>query len=187
MQVTKKTTLLSFVTISAATMSLSACMSIPNVIEIPDGQYGKVFNYIPYAATTPLRDLNITQAPIPSQLDTLSNPYGTDTHISCGAVLAEAQALNAAITDNLPKNPGSRHDKNTRAGNLGNAMDAGVKAISISPIPFRGVVRFLSGATYHERDIMRADQKGRERLGFLIGIGAANRCPGFNLEAIPLR
>ncbi|WP_371397149.1 hypothetical protein [Fretibacter rubidus] len=160
-------------------LAVGACHSVPKLPTMPDSEYKQSIRNVPYAAATPMRDLNIGTKRIPDQLATLQNPYGTDTHRSCAAILAEVRALDEALQRNQRSNPGTIHRRDTRAGNVGNALDVGTKAVATSLIPFRGVVRFASGATYRDKKALEADKRGRERMGFLIGVGSANGCPGF--------
>ena len=163
----------------AVIVTLSACKSVPDLRKLPDGDYSQSFRSMPYSAATPLRDLNIGAGRIPQQLKALQNPYGTDTQYSCSAILGELRALDAALQANRTNNPGTLHKRDTRAGNFGNAIDATTKTLAASLIPLRGVVRFASGASYRDKKALEADRRGRERMGFLIGVGSANGCPGF--------
>ncbi len=170
-----------------AVMAMSACANVPDLRKLPDGSYKHAWRNVPYAATAPIRDFNIGKRDVPEQLATLQNPYGTDTQVSCRAVYSEMRALEQALGRNSPTAIGTLHRTDTRAGNLGNAADATTKAISTSLVPFRGLVRFATGATYKDKAVLEADRRGRERIGFLIGVGSANRCPGFNLHTPKLR
>lgn len=161
---------------------LGACKSVPNPIDMPNGNYKASVKHVPYVAATPLRDLNITPERVPNRLANLQNPYGTDTHTSCSAVLAEARAIETAIRENGTKTTGVMHQGETRAAYVGNAADVTTKVIATSLIPFRGAVRYFSGATKHDSQKRAADQRARERLGFLVGVGSANACPGFGIH-----
>lgn len=172
---------LRFITLAAiaSIFVLSACQTLPDIKDMPDGQYGQSLRHIPDVAATPLYDLNIGRKAMPERLARLQNPYGTDTVPSCTAITHELRALHTALALNQPKSAGSRHSRQTRAGHVGNAADVTTKALATSLIPFRGVVRLASGATYRDKAATEADRKGRERVGFLMGLGSANRCPGF--------
>ena len=50
------------------------------------------------------------------------------------------------------------------------------KWVVSSLIPFRGLIRELSGANAQERAVQAAIQAGLARRGFLKGLGAARRC-----------
>lgn len=164
-------------------MALSACHTIPDYV--PDyipreaGDFQDTVNHIPYAITAPARDLNIGVKPIPRQLAVLQNPYGTDRSQSCTAIRKEIKDLRAALEENLKRMNGPEFNNRTVAGNIGEATHEAVRSATVSIIPYRGAVRYLSGAYRREKDGMNADKLGRQRLGFLMGVGAAKRCPGF--------
>jgi len=169
---------------TAATVSIaimfSACKTTSDIREMPDGDYRSSVNNVPYAAGTPLRDLNITAPKTNSKLAALQNPYGTDTYNNCQELLEETRDIEAALIANQKKSPGTMHTSTTKAGNAGNTADVATKTLATSIIPFRSVVRYVSGASKRDLEILHADQRGRERLGFLIGVGSANNCSGFN-------
>ena len=164
-------------------LTLMGCKSIPDPRSMPNGDYGGSFRHIPYAAATPIRDLNIGIKPIPRQLEVLQNPYGTDTHTSCEAILKETKDLEVSIDKNYRRLYGPNYNKKTRAGNLGEASSQVVRAASTSLLPYRGIIRYASGAYHRNKAGLEADRRGRERLGFLIATGQARSCPGFKPPA----
>lgn len=159
----------------------SACKTTSKVREMPDGDYRSSMSNVPYAAATPLRDLNIAGQKTVPRLAALQNPYGTDTYNTCQELLEESQAIEGALILNQKKSLGTMHTGSTKAGNVGNTADVATKTLATSIIPFRSVVRYVSGASRRDLEILQADQRGRERLGFLIGVGSANNCPGFDI------
>ncbi|MEM7494273.1 MAG: hypothetical protein AAF296_12910, partial [Pseudomonadota bacterium] len=44
-------------------------------------------------------------------------------------------------------------------------------------IPFRGVVRRVSGARAWDKKVLKAYERGSHRRTYLKGLGAANGCP----------
>lgn len=164
---------------SGVSLMIGGCLALPNPIVMPNGDYLDAARAVPYAAKAPLRDFNIGIAPMPHQLATLQNPYGTDTHESCAILLREAQDLHTALTENTEVLSGPQYNMNTRAGYVAKATEEAVSTAATTFIPFRGPIRTLSGAKRRSKLSQRADQRGRERLGFLIGVGSANGCPGF--------
>ena len=167
--------------------TLSACKTVPDVRKMPNGKYRQSVKNVPYAAATPMRDLNIKNPDVPEELAAVTNPYDLPTGLNCASLLDEVYALEVSIAENATGTVGSLHEDETRAGNLGNAADVTTKAIASSLIPFRGVVRLASGATYKAKRKRRADQLGRERIGFLVGVGSARRCPSFTIDVPNLR
>lgn len=65
--------------------------------------------------------------------------------------------------------------KENRAGRL---AEAGGKTIVNTIIPFRGLVREISGAAPAESRLAAAIDAGFARRGFLRGTALARRCPG---------
>lgn len=164
---------------SGVSLSLGGCLALPNPIVMPNGNYLDAARAVPYGAKAPLRDLNIGVAPLPHQLATLQNPYGTNTHTSCMILLKEAQDLQLALNENVEIISGPQYDLNTRAGYVAKATEEAVSTAATTFIPFRGPIRTLSGAKRRVKLSQEADRRGRERLGFLIGVGSSNGCPGF--------
>lgn len=140
-----------------------------------------------YSAAAPLRDLNIGTRPVPGQLANLNNPYGTDTQTSCSAIFREAKQISDALSRNNRRYAGTRRDNSTAGGQIGNVADVAVESATTFWIPFRGLIRQISGAAGRERKAIAADARGRERLGFLIGMGTTLRCPGFDLPPPPIQ
>lgn len=150
-------------------LTLSACASANEEID-----------HFGYAASTPIRDFNFAQHPIPRQLLDLQNPYGTTRQSGCAVWAEEINQLSTALFINRDRRVGFRRDGRDLTARTGNLRDTGVAAASTSFIPFRSVVRELSGAAQLEREAAAASDRGRHRIGYLIGLGRASRCPGFN-------
>ena len=147
---------------------LSACASFPEEID-----------HFRYAAMSPLRDFNLTQTPIPGQLNALAQPYGHVDQSGCQAWGQEIDDLEAALVSNEGRRVGFRRDSETFSGLTGNLRDAGVKSAASQFIPFRSVVRQASGASRFEQRANQASERARYRIGYLVGLGRAHRCPGF--------
>ena len=154
--------------IGLSVSGLSACASLEEEID-----------HFQVAASSPFRDINLLQQPIPDQLQYLSHPYGQAGMSGCQAWSAEIQQLEQAYIANDGRRPGYRRDSITFVGRTGNLRDAGVRALSRSVLPFRGVVRQVSGAARLEQNAGRASDRARYRIGYLVGLARANNCPGF--------
>ncbi len=121
-------------------------------------------------ALTPLSDLNIKKTGIPPLLITAQErPYAVDGLRTCSQ-------LNAAVTD-LNTLLGEDIDV---ADSDGEGVDAGRVAQSVvgSLIPFRGLIRELSGANAQERKLQSAIVAGSTRRGFLKGMAQQRGCKG---------
>lgn len=127
------------------------------------------------AATTPLRDLNVIKTQIPDiLLDALNNPYARPPrNWKCPALAAMVRPLDAALgpdIDRLPPGDENLMDRGRQTA-LGVAGD-----LAGGAIPFRGVVRKLSGAEGHDRLMQSAIIAGNVRRAYLKGLGEAKGC-----------
>lgn len=147
---------------------LSGCASV-------DAEVG----HLAFAASTPMRDLNIANPPIPNRLQALSHPYGHAGPPSCEGWHAEVAALQRSIVENEGRRVGFRRDSRTTEGRHGNLRDSGVKYATTLLLPFRGMVRQVSGSAKLEQEAERASDRARYRIGYLVGQARAAGCPGF--------
>jgi hypothetical protein len=119
-------------------------------------------------ASQPVRDVGIEKTRIPPVLAEASqNPYGMSGAGSCRQIASSISALSSALG---PDFGSSEPRKKT------SAVKAGSAAVVGSLIPFRGVVREISGAAPAERRLMAAINAGFARRGFLRGLQRARKC-----------
>lgn len=119
-------------------------------------------------AKTPTTDLNITKEEIPPVLiAAVQNPYDLGGLSKCPQIVAAVQELDAILGPDfdLPQEARERVSPGRVA-----------KWVVSSFIPFRGLIRELSGANAQERAVQAAIQAGLARRGFLKGLGTARRC-----------
>jgi hypothetical protein len=117
---------------------------------------------------TPATDLNLKKNEIPPILTAAeADPYGLPRGGKCPAISAEVQQLDAVLGDDIDIAQASRAK-----------VSAGKVAQSVvgSFIPFRGVIRQLSGASEQERKLQSAINAGTARRGFLKGVGLQRGC-----------
>lgn len=117
-------------------------------------------------ATTPLGDLHLDSEDIPETLLAAQrDPYARLSH--CGAIMIEVSRLNLVL--------GEDYDT---AGWQERKLHAGRVAQSVvgSFIPFRGVIREVSGANDHQRKMRDAISAGYMRRAYLKGLGEATGC-----------
>ena len=120
-------------------------------------------------AKTPLRDLNIDGRDIPAVLlKAASDPYAMTGLGKCNAIITEIAALDEVL--------GADYD--IAEGDGRNPISPGRIGQSVvgSIIPFRGIVREISGASGNERALRAAYTAGMVRRGFLKGLGLGKRC-----------
>lgn len=119
-------------------------------------------------AKTPTTDLNITKEEIPAVLiAAVQKPYDLTGLGKCPQIAAAVQELDTILGPDfdLPQEARERVSPGRVA-----------KWVVSSFIPFRGLIRELSGANAQERAVQAAIQAGIARRSFLKGLGAARRC-----------
>lgn len=127
------------------------------------------------AALTPLRDLGVEKTDIPEiLLQALSDPYARPPRgYGCAYLVALVRPLDDALGPDIDQTP-VEGDENlvNRRKVLGVAADVASSAL----IPFRGVVRKISGAEAHDRLAQSAYVAGSVRRAYLKGLGEARGC-----------
>ena len=121
------------------------------------------------AAMTPVSGLNLSKVDIPTYLSNMRDPYA-NRPTDCAALSAEVKALNDLMGEDLdvPEDEAERREAS--------ALNAASDTVGSVLIPFRGVVRAVSGASSHDRKAREAYQRGLVRRGYLKGIAAAEDC-----------
>lgn len=119
--------------------------------------------------TSPLKDLNIAKDPIPPLLiNAREAPYDRDGVRTCSDIEGKVRELDAILGDDLDlvtedeRNPIS-------AGRV-------AKWAVGTFIPFRGLLRELTGAKDHERKFRDAIAAGLMRRAYLKGVGQNMKC-----------
>lgn len=123
------------------------------------------------AVTQPLSDANLKKREIPAELIAIrNNPYALDGIRTCNQVIAAVMTMEAALgTDFDRVAPEDRGKTERSAARMAGGVIGGL-------IPFRGVVRELSGANKADEEYRQAIFAGGVRRGFLKGYGVARRC-----------
>lgn len=131
------------------------------------------------AVGQPLADFNINQSEIPDSLRKAADaPYAQDA-ASCAAMASEIAALDSALGPDLDFDA----PKTTKRKMAGRAAVGAVRRLAVSWIPYRGVVRTLTGAEAHARKTQQAALAGAVRRAYLKGLGERDGCA----EAMPRR
>lgn len=119
-------------------------------------------------ASTPLEDLNLSKDEIPEALsDAVIAPYASERMATCEDISREVLRLDTVLGDDLDIQTDERHD--ITVGKV-------AKSVVGSFIPFRGIIREVSGAADHRRDFEEAIYAGAVRRGFLKGLGEMRDC-----------
>jgi hypothetical protein len=121
------------------------------------------------AIATPVGDLNIRKIRIPPVLQrAVVNPYQLETAERCDAIAAEVGELDAALGADRDVQQAGESPQFTPAG----VLKTGIEAM----IPFRGLVRHVSGAVAYEKRLQTAIEAGFARRGFLKGKAFEMNC-----------
>jgi len=134
-------------------------------------------------AQTPLVDLNIKRSEIPEHLQLLSgSPYDVPAPLQCKVMHKELAELDVLLGPDMQKDAdGEAVDK----GHYGYVEDGasmlqssaiGFVTSKASIIPFRGIVRKITGAEKHSKALALAYQSGKLRRAYLKGLSSALKC-----------
>jgi hypothetical protein len=129
------------------------------------------------AAMSPLEDFNLRRQEIPPLLAAIESPYHLPKELDCWQIvflIGELDKVLGADWDAPKPDDRLRTDQLSEA-----ATDAALGAVSAgarSWIPFRGLVRRVTGAEAHARRYDNAFRKGAQRRAYLKGYGLAQGC-----------
>jgi hypothetical protein len=119
----------------------------------------------------PARDVGLMKRQIPPILvEAQDDPYSVKGLKTCKQLAAEVVELNAVLG---PDYTVGNEVKENKAGKL---AEAGGKTVINTIIPFRGLVRELTGAAPADRRLNAALDAGYARRGFLRGVHAKQGC-----------
>lgn len=122
-------------------------------------------------ATQPVTDVGVKKVVVPPVLQrAIAAPYGAAGTASCTQITSGIRQLNGALGADFVA--GAQTNEN-RASKI---AEAGGKTIVNSLLPFRGLVREVSGAAPAQRRLNAAIDAGYARRGFLRGLAQAKRC-----------
>lgn len=124
-------------------------------------------------AMSPLSDLNVRKRDVPAVLEAaMAKPYDLGGVKSCKGLTTAILDLDAALGDDIDVATGEKSDME----NAGNTAGAIAKSVIGSFVPFRGVIREISGANAQDRMWNRALYAGTARRAFLKGMGEQRGC-----------
>lgn len=117
---------------------------------------------------TPVGDLNLRKGKIPALLEAaIADPYDLDGLKTCAQISAAIVQLDSVL--GLDRDiPQDRAEKLS----VGRVAQSAVGSF----IPFRGIIREVSGANSHQRKVNDAVEAGIARRSFLKGYGQARGC-----------
>lgn len=119
----------------------------------------------------PAHDVGAAKTKIPPVLEAAhDNPYSLRGVNGCAQINGAIRELNEALGPDFGTGPAR---KENRAGKL---AEAGGKTVINAIIPFRGLVREISGAAPEQRRLNDAIDAGFARRGFLRGVASSRKC-----------
>ena len=121
---------------------------------------------------SPLSDANVRKKSVPLVLvAALANPYDVKGLKSCTGYTTAIMDLDVALGDDIDVAAAKTSDEK-----MGNGAGNIAKSLIDSFIPFRGVIREVSGANAQQRAWDRALYAGAVRRAFLKGMGQSKGC-----------
>jgi hypothetical protein len=127
------------------------------------------------AAKAPLRDLNVIRTQVPDVLvRALADPYQRPTTKKCQELVALIQPLDQALGADIDV-PLTEEERTMMERGRPMALGA-VAGLASDAIPFRGAVRYLTGAAKHDEYVQSAILAGSARRAYLKGLGEARGC-----------
>lgn len=170
-------------TVAAAILLLAGCASRQDKLsrskpaapaESPIKEAGKKAGEI---VTQPARDVGVARTGIPTVLEQASaDPYSLAGLKTCEQLALAMHALNEVLG---PDFAAGDERKENRAGKI---AAAGGKTIVNAVIPFRGLVREITGAAPAQRRLNAAIDAGYARRGFLRGVHRTRGCRATDLS-----
>ena len=127
------------------------------------------------AAQAPLRDLNVIRTQVPDVLvRALADPYARPKTRKCPELVAMILPLNDALGQDIDVPP-TQAEQDMMARSRPMALGA-VAGMASDVIPFRGIVRQVTGAARHDEYVQAAILAGTARRAYLKGLGEARGC-----------
>jgi len=137
----------------------------------PQSGAGQVIQRGGQIASRPVVDVGAKKTEIPPALQRAAvNPYATAGTATCAQLSSSIASLSAVL------GPDFRAGANSRENRAGKLAEAGGKTLVNGLVPFRSLVREISGAAPAERRLNAAISAGHARRGFLRGVAVARKC-----------
>lgn len=133
------------------------------------------------AVKSPFEDLNLVRNEIPAELEKLSgSPYALPSPLQCKVLKQEIAQLDSLLGPDMAPKIAKDDDIDYAEEGAGllQGQAVGFVAGKASIIPFRGVVRQITGAARHSKEYARAYESGKLRRAYIKGISSALKCSG---------
>lgn len=172
----------SYIALSLALIT-TACATSPSSQEEKDGPSAteRAINQsqdgFSEAALSPLEDVNLKRAKIPEKFKQIRNPYLVAVESSCEKIAEDVLELDALLGRDWDIPPPDKKGLSDRAADGASTAFLDTIASGASGlIPYRGIVRTVTGANSHATKVRKAYERGSHRRTFLKGIGLAKGC-----------
>lgn len=155
----------------AAVICLLSLTTQPLRAEAPDVERPMV-DHVEDAVTQPAKDVNLKKEKIPERLLKIQRaPYDLTGMDRCTAIVAEIRSLRPLLGPDVNEDPHlTRAEKRERSvSRVAGGLIGGL-------IPFRGVVREVTGANAAEQRYRKALSAGFARRSFLKGVAHSKGC-----------
>ena len=161
----------------AAALGLSACSTV-------GGGVGDTLrmtrNGVGDAVTAPFKDFNLVRPKMPVALAAAAkDPYRRPERTDCAYLAHEIAQLDLALGPDLdvPRGADKTGLRTRGAVAVSDAALSALRDVTTGWIPFRSVVRRLTGAADRQDDIEDAVHAGGVRRAYLKGLGLQQNCP----------
>ncbi|ESQ76461.1 hypothetical protein ABAC402_05005 [Asticcacaulis sp. AC402] len=132
------------------------------------------------AFTAPLEDFNLKRQDIPEILrSAVLKPYDLTGMDTCEAIASQVVQLDALLGRDFdePPPPKDTRSNSEKGKAFANEQAVGaVRGAARGIVPFRGAIRYLSGADKHQKQMDNAIQAGKVRRAYLKGVGMNKNC-----------
>jgi hypothetical protein len=136
----------------------------------PD-RFGKTAKTAGTIASQPARDVGAAKTTTPPVLQkAIQSPYSLTGLRTCTQLRAAMTELSAALGPDFTAGASVNEDRASKIA------EAGGKTVVNALIPFRGLVREVSGAAPAQRRLNAAIDAGYARRGFLRGVATQRKC-----------
>jgi hypothetical protein len=174
-----RSTVTRFVLYGAILVMVAGCAHTPPRNEAPgrkappasSSQYDEARKQATEIGMQPARDVGLLKRKVPPVLeDALADPYSIRGLKTCAQLATAVRTLNEAL------GPDYRAGVVYRENRAGKLAAAGGKTVINSIIPYRSLVREITGAAPADRHMNAVIDAGLARRGFLRGLQNKQRC-----------